>query len=150
MLSTYTVSFFGHRHIDRIGSLEQQLEDIISKLIKEKEYVEFLIGHEGEFDELCASVIRRTKSKLDYGNSELTLILPYPKSRIDNKYESFDNIEICADAAQAHFKSAIFIRNKYMCDRSDLVVCFAVREGGAKSMLDYAKGVGIDTLELKE
>ena len=42
MLSTYTVSFFGHRHIDRIGSLEQQLEDIISKLIKEKEYEYFL------------------------------------------------------------------------------------------------------------
>ena len=150
MLDVYTVCFFGHRRLDKISSLEKQLDEIVSRLIKEKEYVEFLIGHEGEFDELCASVIRGAKRKYSNGNCELNLILPYSKSGIDDKYESYDNIEVCADAAQAHFKTAIYIRNRCMCERSDLAVCYATHEGGAYSALEYAKSLGIETIELQE
>ena len=60
-MSQYTVSFFGHRVIADPLMIEQRLETLIRKLLKEKEYVEFLVGRDGEFDQLVSSVIRRCK-----------------------------------------------------------------------------------------
>ena len=50
MLSVYTVCFFGHRHIDDFSLVEQKIEALIDKLLNEHEYVEFLIGRDGEFN----------------------------------------------------------------------------------------------------
>ena len=42
-------------------------------------------------------------------------------------HEYYDEIEICAESAEKHFKSAHQTRNRSMVDRSDLVVfCFWV------------------------
>ena len=43
-MSVYTVSFFGHRVIEDPLLIEQHLETLIRRLLKEKEYVEFLVG----------------------------------------------------------------------------------------------------------
>ena len=51
----YTISFFGHRVIEDPLLIEQRLETLIRKLLKEKEYVEFLVGRDGEFDQLPQS-----------------------------------------------------------------------------------------------
>ena len=53
MLNTYTVSFFGHRQIERPFEAEERLEKIIRELIRSKEYVEFLVGRNGEFDQMA-------------------------------------------------------------------------------------------------
>lgn len=63
-MNIFTVSFFSHRKIDNIFEIEKQLQDYIYALLKEKEYVDFLIGRNGEFDMLVSSVIRRVKKKL--------------------------------------------------------------------------------------
>ena len=44
LLDVYTVSFFGHRQIDRFFETEEKVAALVRKLITEKEYVEFLIG----------------------------------------------------------------------------------------------------------
>ena len=44
---TYAVSFFGHRQIDNVFTIEEHLETIIRELLLSKEYVEFLIGRDG-------------------------------------------------------------------------------------------------------
>ena len=64
---TFTVSFFGHRVIEDPLRIEQNLESLIGRLITEHEYVEFLVGRDGEFDQLVSSVIRRCKRMLMYG-----------------------------------------------------------------------------------
>ena len=58
-MKTYAVSFFGHRQIDNVFAIEERLETMIRELLLSKEYVEFLIGRDGEFDQLVASTVRR-------------------------------------------------------------------------------------------
>ena len=60
-MNVYTVSLFGHREITDYRELENQLTEIVRKLIQTKEYVSFLIGRNGEFDEYGASIIKRAK-----------------------------------------------------------------------------------------
>lgn len=54
-MDTFTVSFFGHREIENGFEVERCLEEIITDLIRSKEYVEFLVGRDGEFDLLASS-----------------------------------------------------------------------------------------------
>lgn len=108
-----------------------------------KEYVEFLVGRDGEFDQLVTSTIKRLKRVLRDDNSALVWVLPYPTAEY-RSYEAdfatyYDEIEICPESAVAHFKSAFQIRNRWMIDRSDLVVCYVERaNGGAFQTLRYA------------
>ena len=51
-MKTYTVSFFGHRQIDYSIEIENHLERLVCKLLLEKEYVVFLVGRDGAFDQL--------------------------------------------------------------------------------------------------
>ena len=77
-------------------------------------------------------------------NSSLVLVLPYETADFRDNEESFrayyDEIEVCQSASQAHYKSAIQIRNRKMVDRSDLVVfCVERKSGGAYQTLRYAE-----------
>ena len=68
-LNTYTVSFFGHRAIEDPLLIELRLETLIRKFLKEREYVEFLVGKDGEFDQIVSSTIRRCKRAVRDDNS---------------------------------------------------------------------------------
>ncbi len=144
MINVYTVSLFGHRELSDAFEAERRLEKLVGELIRTKEYVEFLVGHNGDFDTLASSVIRSEMSANDYGNSSLILVLPYLTAEYLNNEESFkayyNEIEICEKSADAHFRAALQIRNRYMIDRSDLVVCYVERKvGGAYNALRYAE-----------
>ena len=146
-MSTYTVSFFGHRVIEDPLRIEQRLERLIRKFLKEKEYVEFLIGRDGEFDQTASSVIRRCKRIVRDDNSAHVWVLPYPTAEFRDNEESFreyyDEIEICGTSADGHFKGAHQARNRAMVDRSHLVVfCIQHDSGGAWQTMKYAKKQG--------
>ena len=118
MLDTYTVSFFGHRMIDNIPKVEEQVEEIVRNLIHEKQYVEFLVGRDGDFDQIVASTVRRVKRAVRDDNSVLVWVMPYPKAEYEDNTESFDSyydeVEVCQESCSAHFKAAIAIRNNSM------------------------------------
>ncbi len=144
MINVYTVSFFGHRELSDAFEAERLLEKLVGELIRTKEYIEFLVGHNGDFDTLASSVIRREMSANDYGNASLILVLPYMTAEYMNNQDSFkayyNEIEICEKSADAHFRAAIQIRNRYMIDRLDLIVCYVERKvGGAYNALQYAE-----------
>lgn len=146
-MEIYTVSFLGHRQIENSVEVERNLERKITELIQTKEYVEFLVGREGEFDILVSSVVRRVKKQIAYGNCSLIWVLPYMKAEFRNNEKEFleyyDEVEICEQSAKAHYKSAIQIRNKSMVDRSDLVICCIQRKnGGAYKTVCYAEKTG--------
>ena len=152
---TYAVSFFGHRQIDNVFTIEERLETIIRELLLSKEYVEFLIGRDGEFDQLVASTVRRCKRSVRDDNSALVLVLPYPTAEFLNNEQSFheyyDEIEICAESSAKHFKSAHQTRNRSMVDRSDLVVfCVEHNSGGAYQTMQYAKKVNANIIHLSD
>ena len=144
MLDIFTVSFFGHRQIENFRQVEEQLDELVCRFIREKEYVDFLVGRNGDFDQLVSSAVRRAKNDIDDANSSLILVLPYMTAEYANNKESFekyyDEVEVCSSG---HFKSAFQMRNREMVDRSDLVVfCVDRSEGGAYQTARYAKRIG--------
>ena len=152
-MNIFTVSFFGHRQLDNFYEAENELERIITELISQKGYVEFLIGRNGEFDQLVASTIKRVRQRFDTSNNAFVLVLPYMTAEFRDNEESFhnyyDEIEICPASDGAHFKAAMQIRNKDMVDRSDLVVfCVDHASGGAWQTLKYAKKNGANYINV--
>ena len=152
-MDIYTVSFFGHREIENALEVERKLEAKITELIQTKQYIEFLVGREGEFDILAASVGRRVKKQIDYGNCSLIWVLPYMKAEFrDNEkefLEYFDDVEICEQSAKAHFKLAMQIRNRAMVDRADLVICcIQHKSGGAYKTVQYAQKQGLTVINI--
>ena len=144
-LQIYTVSFFGHRYIDNFRVIEDRLEELIIKLLREHEYVDFLVGRNGDFDQLVSSTIRRVKREFRDDNCTHILVLPYNTSEFQNNEDNFaeyyDEIEICPESYAAHFKAAMQIRNRSMVDRSDLVICYVEHNsGGAYQTMQYALG----------
>ena len=154
MLDVYTVSFFGHRELPNMFALEDKLMSILREIINTHEYVEFLVGRDGDFDQLCSSCVRRAIADYATGNASLILVLPYERADYRNNKESFeqyyDEVQICYEASQAHPKGAIFKRNKGMIDRSNLVVCAVEHDGGAAKAMRYAEQMGKKVIKMLE
>lgn len=154
-MKIYTVSLFGHREINQPLVVEEQLKKVIRKITNTKAYIEFLVGREGEFDLLAASVIHRVAKECDYGNTSLILVLPYMKAEYrDNRQDYlnyYDEVEIYSESSMAHFKAAIQIRNRILVDRSNLVICYIDhKSGGAYRTIQYAKQVGVEILNIAD
>lgn len=155
MLNLYNVSFFGHRYVERATEIENRLDILLHDLIIKREYVEFLIGRNGDFDLLASAAIRRAVRSYAYGNTHFTLVLPYMKAEYrDNEQsylEYYDEVEICSESAEAHPKSAIQVRNRNLVNRSDLVVCcIQHKSGGAYQTIQYAEKQGKRIVNLAE
>lgn len=143
-MQIFTVSFFGHRQISNALEVGNRLEQIIQKLLREKGYVEFLVGRDGEFDQLVSSTVRRCKRTIRDDNSSLVWVMPYVTAEFrDNEgafREYYDEIEVCTDAAGGYFKAVYQIRNRAMADRSDMVIlCVEHESGGAWQVMKYVK-----------
>lgn len=149
-MQIYTVSFFGHRRLYDFIRIEERLEKLVRGLLETKPYVEFLVGKDGDFDILVASVIHRYKRTYRADNSSLVLVLPYMRADLRDNEESyreyFDEIEVFSGT---HYKAAFQQRNQSLVDRSDLVI-FAVKktEGGAYSTMKYAAAQGVNIINL--
>lgn len=151
----FTVCFFGHRYITDFVLIEKQLETIIINLLESKEYVEFLVGRNGDFDQLVSSTICRCRKKYGNENSAHVLVLPYVTAEYRNNEKAFlnyyDEVEISYNAAKAHFRAAMQIRNREMIDRCDLAIFFVERkQGGAYQAYKYALQQNKATINLAE
>ena len=145
-METFTVSFFGHRYIDNPFPIEKALEELIGSLLQSKAYVEFIVGRNGDFDQLVSSTIRRCKREIRADNSAHVWVLPYVTADSRDYEEDYrayyDEIEVF-DSAGKHFKAAFQARNRNMVDRADLVVfCVERKEGGAYQTMRYAMQQG--------
>lgn len=155
MLRLYTVSFFGHRIIEDFNRAEVKAEVLIRELILQKEYVEFLVGRNGDFDQIASSAVKRSQRRIRADNSSLVWVLPYLTAELRNNEESFrvyyDEIEICDAAQNSHPKRAYQIRNQQIVDRSDLVVFYVEHNsGGAYQTMRYAQKQGKQIINLAE
>ena len=153
MLNIFTVAFFGHRYVDNIINVENLLEEQIRRLIDENEYVDFLVGRNGDFDRCVSSSVLRVRKNHRDDNSALVLVLPYPTAEYLNNenyfHEYYTDIEISSTASVAHPKSAIQIRNREMVDRADLIICYIEHEkGGAWQTVEYAIKQGKTVINL--
>ena len=148
MMDTFTVSFFGHRVIENPLAVERRLEMLLRDLLTRHAYVEFLVGRDGDFDQLVSSVIRRCKRTVRADNSSHVWVMPYETAEFRDNEPSFreyyDEIEICEKSASAHYKRAYQIRNREMADRSNLIIfCVSRKSGGAWQTMQYVRKQGI-------
>ena len=151
-MDTFTVSFFGHRYIDNPFTIEKVLEELIGSLLRSKEYVEFLVGRNGDFDQLVSSTIRRCKREIRDDNSALVWVLPYLTADFRDNEEDYrvyyDEIEVFGSGS-SHYKAAFQARNRSMVDRSHLAVfCVEQNEGGAWQTMKYAQKQGKHIINL--
>lgn len=154
-MNVFTVSFFGHRTLHNSLWVEKELQRLINEFIVHKEYVEFLVGRDGEFDQLVSSVVRRCKRTIRDDNSTLVLVMPYATAEYRNNTESFhdyyDEVEVCSESASKHFKAAHQSRNCSMVNRSDLAVFYLDHNsGGAYTTMRYAEKSGTRIINLAE
>ena len=154
-MTEFTVAFFGHRYISNQSLIEERLQAYIEMLLREKEYVTFLVGRNGEFDQYAASAVLRAKKNLRDDNSSLILVLPYMTADCMNNKNGntqyYDEIEVSHNAEKAHPKSAIQIRNREMVDRADLILCYIERnQGGAFTTIRYAQNQNKNIVNLAE
>ena len=152
-MTTYTVSFFGHRKIDNALEIESRREQLIRTLLREHEYIQFLVGRDGEFDQMVSSAIRRCKREYRSDNSAHIWVLPYVTAEYRDNEESFrdyyDEIEVCEAAAGCHYKNAHQTRNRAMVSRSDMVVfCIQRASGGAWQTMKYTREQGVPCINL--
>lgn len=154
-MELFTVAFFGHRYIDNMLAVEERLEEIIRSLMRDKEYVDFVVGRNGDFDQYVSSTVLRCKKNYRDDNSSLVLVLPYASAEYANNQdyyeEYYDDIEVSFEASKAHPKAAIQIRNREMVDRADLIVCYIERKnGGAYKTIQYAEKIGKPIINIAE
>lgn len=134
MFRPYTVALFGHRQLDNARQMEQRLEALIHELLRTHVQVDFLLGRNGEFDLLAASVIRRIRRDFGEHSATLTLVLPYLTSEYrDNEAEFhryYDEVEISPTLPGTPPRARIPMRNRAMIDRADAVICGIDHPGG--------------------
>lgn len=140
MFDIYRVSFIGHREVENFSYVEEQVENIVKELIEKKEYVEFYVGRNGDFDIMVASVIKRVQR--DYGqvNNSLILIIPYPIADLEYMEKYYDEVWYPQELYHVHYKVAITKRNEWFVNNSEMLVAYVDREyGGAYECLKKAK-----------
>lgn len=139
-MNVFTVSLFGHREIDDLLRLSEKLSPVIRELIQTKSYVSFMIGRNGEFDYYVASLIKSIQKEVGKENNDITLVLPYTVADCEYYEEYYDSIIIPESLYGVYPKSAITLKNRYMIEKSDLVIVYVKRnKGGAYTAMKYAE-----------
>lgn len=105
-----TCTFAGHREV--YGSkIRDLVDETIESILKKDDTFLFYSGDMGDFDKLCASVVRAAKKRHPNLHITLVAVLPYMMNKVNtNKeyYEEyFDDVLIPAELSGVHYKSAI-------------------------------------------
>ncbi len=142
-------SAFGHREM--YVDCKDKLEMLLNELICQNEVEIFYTGSMGDFDLLFSSCVRGFKHL--YPKLKLVLVKPYFTKEINlNKeyYESlYDDILIPEISSNAHYKSAITLRNKWIVDKSDFIISGVYKNyGGAYNAIKYANSVNKSVLNI--
>ena len=148
-MDIYRITFIGHREIHGQACLEEKIELLVKEKLEGKEYVEFYVGRNGDFDISVASAVKRAQGSVGHNNSCLILVQPYPM-KDDVYFEKFYDEIIYPIDPKTHPKAAVSKRNQWMIDNADLLIAYveADRKGGAMTALKYAEKKGILIINL--
>ena len=125
----YRVSMIGHRVVEDYG-IEEKLYELFWELLRTKEYVEFYLGRNGDFDILAASVIKRLHKNYRDDNSAMILVLPYPVKDYEYYKDYYDEIIIPDELHGVHPKAAITERNRWIVANSDMLIAYIRNKSG--------------------
>ncbi len=125
-------------------AFQKKLTAVVNRLI-ERGYTEFISGVAVGFDTWAAETVLSAKILND--NVSLECAIPFPEQ--DRKWSHADKVrrkKILKSADQNtmvceyYHKNSFFIRNEYMVDKAEVVVCcFDGQSGGTAQTVGYAK-----------
>jgi len=135
------VYFCGHRNV--YDEIESKLYYEVENLIKQGAD-EFLLGGYGSFDYKAAKVVKHLKEK--YPHIVSVLVIPYINKDYD---KSLYDISEYPPIENVPKRLAIIKRNRWMVDKSDVVVAYIRNNfGGAAMMFDYAERKDVKIIKL--
>lgn len=128
------VTFCGHAEVTNPDALRAWLAETVEDLIIQGA-VTFYLGGYGAFDRIAASAVRGLKRQ--HPNIESVLVLPYLNREMDaSGYDS----TVYPPLESVPRRFAIFKRNEWMVNASDVVVAYVAHDwGGAAKTLAYAR-----------
>lgn len=138
-------AFCGHRMVADYD-LEERVLFVLSKMIRYESYTSFYSGGMGEFDNICERAVRKLKKEYPY--IKLYRVIYKYKKGLEDVRSIVDDI-IIPDLGDVYYKKAISLRNQWMAEVADAVLCYIRKEyGGAYIMMKYAKKVNAEIVML--
>ena len=144
------VSFCGHSDFSPTEENERVMLEILERRVGNTD-AEMYLGGYGGFDEFAYKCCRKYKES--HRNVSLIFVTPYLSEKyLENKLGypmvKYDGV-VYPDIEDKPVRFAIEYRNKWMAEKSDLVICFIARSyGGAYKTYSYAKRKGKEILNI--
>lgn len=137
-------SGFGHRTV--FGNIELAVQACVIQAI-EMGCTVFYTGAMGEFDSVFISAVRAAKRRYPALGLRLICVKPYLTNEMNThkaQYDAlYDDVLVPEELLGLHYKRAIPARNRWMVDRSDVVIGYVKRQtGGAYAAVQYARTQG--------
>lgn len=147
-------TFAGHREVYSCN-VESSIEFAIESILKKDNSFVFYSGDMGEFDKMCSAAVRTAKRRHPELDIKLMVVLPYMMAKINTDKDFYknlyDDIIIPMELSDAHYKSAITKRNRWIIDRSDFLIAYVYRDfGGAYTTLKYANRMNKEIINLAD
>lgn len=138
-------SFFGHR--DTPDSIRPILRGEIVRQFELYGVERFYVGNQGRFDAMVKSVLRELSE--EYPNLKYDVVLAYlPHGK---QMDSAEDTVYPEGLERVPRRYAIAARNKWMVERSDVVICYIDRTfGGAAQFAEMAEKKGKKIINLAD
>ena len=143
--TTNTCCFFGHRKIDEMEELKNNLYEIIENLIVNEKVDTFLLGSKSQFDDLCHKIVTELKEKYPhikriYVRSAFQHIPDWYEDSLLQHYEDTYFPEHMENAGRATYVE----RNQEMINKSDFCIVYydenyapPKRKNSRRDLTDY-------------
>ena len=127
-------TFFGHR--DAPDAIRPLLRETLAELIERQEIRHFYVGNQGNFDAMARSVLAELQTTYEI---RYEVVLAYMPQKTDPIFKNIPTVlPEGIEAVPRRF--AIERRNRWMIERSDIVVAYVTRSfGGAAKFRDIAR-----------
>ena len=147
-------TFAGHWEVYS-RNVEGSIEFAIESILKKDNSFVFYSGDMGEFDKMCSAAVRTAKRRHPELDIKLMVVLPCMMAKINTDKDFYknlyDDIIIPMELSDAHYKSAITKRNRWIIDRSDFLIAYVYRDfGGAYTTLKYANRMNKEIINLAD
>ena len=129
-------AFFGNRNSS--GRIKDKLISEVTKLIIEEEVDTFYVGNHGSFDGIVCKILNDLSKTYDFNYYIVLAYLPIKGG--DPLISDFSHTIIPDGIESVPPRFAILFRNRWMIDRSDLVISHIKNEigSGAAKAVGYA------------
>lgn len=136
-------TFFGHRDVP--DGIYPKIVRSIEYLVTEKSVKDFYVGHNGKFDALAAKALKYVSEKYPISYS---IVLAYMPNNSKNSYIEYDKSVYPEGMENCPPRFSIDRRNRWMLSKSDYVIAYVWRLGGARKYFDIASKAGKTVINL--